>query len=656
MIFEEITLYNFGIYKGKHTIVLDSPSPNKPIILIGALNGAGKTTFLDALQLALYGKFAKCSNRGRLSYSTYLEKNINTFADEKTAGITVRFRHGDNTNKPQQYEVSRFWSKDKHKECKESVKVNFNGQYDSLLSDNWEEFANEFIPQSIAELFFFDGEKIENLADPKRSAELLKTGVEALLGLELLSTLHFDLNELKRKKQEKLVSANDIEQLAVLKNDLSKVIEQKRNCIDELKIVHEKKINHEESYALFKQKMLRSGAEKIDQKEQLEAEKLTLAQRAISLKQDIMKVLSSSLPLNLVSELLEKARQQAQIEKKNFIFKDAQKLLDEQKTIILNVMKDSLSSDMIRKIEEAIIHNHNSAFNQNFKAYLHCDPAIFEGINEKIDNEKNILKDMLQQKNEIEESIVLVDRKINTIPSLDSVKEIIAENAIMQDKLSSMNELESLLRLKLAELDNEQKILEAKYNLFLVKKNAEDFEQQRQNNIISHIETLKEIVLSFNKDLVQENIYKLERKIKAKFDQLKRKDTLIGKVIIDPNDYSLTLYSTNFDKLSSDRLSAGERQLLSIAILWGLADSSGKELPTIIDTPMGRLDGEHRTRLIEKYLPNAASQVILLSTDEEIYGEYYKKLKPYIAQEYNIHYDEEKRSSFFKPGYFEALK
>ncbi|MFP2203700.1 DNA sulfur modification protein DndD [Enterobacter ludwigii] len=655
MIFEEITLYNFGIYKGKHTIVLDSPSPNKPIILIGALNGAGKTTFLDALQLALYGKFAKCSNRGRLSYSTYLEKNINTFADEKVAGITVRFRHGDNTNKPQLYEVSRYWSKDKQKECKESVKVYFNGQYDSLLSDNWEEFVNEFIPQSIAELFFFDGEKIENLADPKRSAELLKTGVEALLGLELLSTLHFDLNELKRKKQEKLVSVGDIEQLAVLKNELSKVIEQKKHCIDELKIANEEKINHEESYSSFKQKMLRSGAEKIDQKEQLEVEKITLSQRLFSLKQDIMKVLSSSLPLMLVTELLEKARQQAKIEKNNFIFKDAQKLLDEQKAIILNVMKDSLSSDMIQKIEEAIVHNHNCAFNQNFKAYLHCDPAVFEGINEKIDNERNIIKDMLQQKNEIEESIILVERKINTIPSLDSVKEIIAENAIMQDKLSSINERESLLRLKLAELDNEQKNLEAKYNLVLVKKNAEDFEQQRQNNIISHIETLKEIVFSFNKDLVQENIYKLERKIKAKFDQLKRKDTLIGKINIDPNDYSLTLYSTNFDKLSSDRLSAGERQLLSIAILWGLADSSGKELPTIIDTPMGRLDGEHRTRLIEKYLPNAASQVILLSTDEEIYGEYYKKLKPYIAQEYNIHYDEEKRSSFFKSGYFEAL-
>ncbi|EBU9872957.1 DNA sulfur modification protein DndD, partial [Salmonella enterica subsp. enterica serovar Kentucky] len=86
---------------------LDSPDHKKPIILIGALNGAGKTTFLDALQLALYGKFAKCSNRGRLGYLTYLEKNINSFSTDRSASITLRFRHGDNKKTAQIYEIKR---------------------------------------------------------------------------------------------------------------------------------------------------------------------------------------------------------------------------------------------------------------------------------------------------------------------------------------------------------------------------------------------------------------------------------------------------------------------------------------------------------------------------------------------------------------------
>lgn len=64
MIFEEIRLYNFGIYQGHHTISLDSPDHKKPIILIGALNGAGKTTFLDALQLALYANLRNVPTEG----------------------------------------------------------------------------------------------------------------------------------------------------------------------------------------------------------------------------------------------------------------------------------------------------------------------------------------------------------------------------------------------------------------------------------------------------------------------------------------------------------------------------------------------------------------------------------------------------------------
>ncbi|MFE8730574.1 DNA sulfur modification protein DndD, partial [Aeromonas hydrophila] len=86
----------------------------------------------------------------------------------------------------------------------------------------------------------------------------------------------------------------------------------------------------------------------------------------------------------------------------------------------------------------------------------------------------------------------------------------------------------------------------------------------------------------------------------------------------------LTLYAQDNKPISPARLSAGERQLLAIAVLWGLADESGKELPTIIDTPMGRLDGQHRSHLIKHYFPQAAPQVILLSTDEEIQGKYYK--------------------------------
>ena len=58
MILDEIKLDNFYAFRGSHRIVLTPPSERKPIVLIGALNGAGKTSILEALQLALYGRQA----------------------------------------------------------------------------------------------------------------------------------------------------------------------------------------------------------------------------------------------------------------------------------------------------------------------------------------------------------------------------------------------------------------------------------------------------------------------------------------------------------------------------------------------------------------------------------------------------------------------
>ena len=78
MIIKKLSLENFGIYKGRHALDL-AISKDKPIILLGGLNGGGKTTFLDALQLVLFGKHAKCSNRAHQSYSNFLTSTRNRY-------------------------------------------------------------------------------------------------------------------------------------------------------------------------------------------------------------------------------------------------------------------------------------------------------------------------------------------------------------------------------------------------------------------------------------------------------------------------------------------------------------------------------------------------------------------------------------------------
>ena len=106
--------------------------------------------------------------------------------------------------------------------------------------------------------------------------------------------------------------------------------------------------------------------------------------------------------------------------------------------------------------------------------------------------------------------------------------------------------------------------------------------------------------------------------------------------------------------MNPDRLSAGERQLLGVSLLWGLGKASGRPLPTAIDTPLGRLDTAHRMNLVERYFPFASHQMLLFSTDEEISGDYLERLRPWIGRSYTLSYDDESECTQVVRGYFGA--
>ncbi len=136
------------------------------------------------------------------------------------------------------------------------------------------------------------------------------------------------------------------------------------------------------------------------------------------------------------------------------------------------------------------------------------------------------------------------------------------------------------------------------------------------------------------------------------FRKLLRKAELVTGLSIDPETFETTLTGRDGKMLPFDRLSAGERQLLATSLLWGLARASGRPVPTIIDTPLGRLDSSHRRHLVERYVPYASHQVLLLSTDEEIVGSYYDALKPFINRTYLLAHNEESGQTYLEPGYF----
>jgi DNA sulfur modification protein DndD len=217
MILNEIMVRNYGVYHGSHRADL-TPIAGKPIILFGGLNGGGKTTLLDAFQLALYGAKGRLSNRGRLGYRDYLKQCINRNA-----------RHGDwaevqltftkvLTGKLTQFTVTRSW-REAPKGISEELSVSLNGIADPVFTEHWDEIVDTYLPSSISHLFLFDGEQIAALAEQSSAASILGTAVNSLLGLDLVDRLQADLKVFERRKQATTLDAAAATQLKALSDE-----------------------------------------------------------------------------------------------------------------------------------------------------------------------------------------------------------------------------------------------------------------------------------------------------------------------------------------------------------------------------------------------------------------------------------------------------
>ena len=215
MIFRSLTLQNIGSFHGRHEIDLFPPNPEKPIVLIGALNGSGKTTILDAMQLGLYGRRAKSLVRIKSGYDEYLRQLVNRKARPSDHALVELTFQLDDAGATQQYRIVRSWQFSSSRPTK-TFDVYVNGIYDAVVSENWEEEVERFIPWNLAHLFFFDGERIEALADPTQSANILRTGISSLLGIELVDQLRSDLDVYRRRKQKTIASPADQEKIAEL--------------------------------------------------------------------------------------------------------------------------------------------------------------------------------------------------------------------------------------------------------------------------------------------------------------------------------------------------------------------------------------------------------------------------------------------------------
>lgn len=163
-------------------------------------------------------------------------------------------------------------------------------------------------------------------------------------------------------------------------------------------------------------------------------------------------------------------------------------------------------------------------------------------------------------------------------------------------------------------------------------------------------------LIEFETALLEQKINQVRHNFVEIFNSLLRKRNFITDLHIDPKSFNTQLIKTNGKVVEKSALSAGEKQIYAIAMLWSLAKTSGRHLPMIVDTPLGRLDREHRDNLMKFYFPHASHQVIILSTDTEIDDLYVNQLDEFISESYLLEYNHELSSTQALPGYFTDLK
>ncbi len=191
--FKRIGIQNLGPYLDRQYLDLGVLS-QKPIILVRALNGSGKTTLLNCLQIALYG--AKAIGTGRASEYDSLIRSLHREDAQGPAQILLDLQI-DANGESERITVSREWHLGT--KLQERMVVTRGGQEDPQLAQEWTEYLDGILPSELLQLFLFDGEKIEALANPKTLPEMLRRATEAFLGIGGIDALQKDLVAVERR-------------------------------------------------------------------------------------------------------------------------------------------------------------------------------------------------------------------------------------------------------------------------------------------------------------------------------------------------------------------------------------------------------------------------------------------------------------------------
>lgn len=641
---KKLTLRNFGVYAGENTFLFEG---KKPIVLVGGMNGRGKTTFLEAILLALYGSnsFAYSESEQK-SYTQYLRSFVSRTASDKSCSVELEFEINNGTI--ENYIVKREWNAIT-KRTKEEISVYKDGVYNGFLTNNWPMFVENILPSALSSFFFFDGEKIAELAIDNTNVQL-KNSIRSMLGISVLDVLGNDIMRNLKKTNKKGENNKTTEGVQVLREEKEKAIEELEKIDSQIEALSHKLVEDNDKLEALHQLYTAKGGYAVEKRQETVQKRASLMADLSGEENRLYELAASELPLVLVKDLIRDIKLQAVDEHADLIMRQAISQLDslyeefatEYKgdpkagSEFINFVKDQTNSEEVEPVYEL------------------SDQALFQT--------NNLVESALKESAEEAKSLLVSKKKLsNQIGELDSYLILDINDKELQDIYKKIKAVEQTIiddQVRMSKLDQQRgtansKVIAAtsEFSKYVESYLSNAELRDSTDRTIKYSNMALNIIESYIVELQKRKTDVLAATITDCYKKLANKKNLIQKIIIDSGTLNLQYLSEDGKEVPKNSLSAGEKQLMVISILWALAICSKQKLPVIIDTPLSRLDSLHRTSLIKTYFPNAGEQTIILSTDSEIDAGYYKLMQENVGDEFTLNYDEETKSTSIQRGY-----
>lgn len=658
MYFTKVELHNFGIYKGTHEMCLTDQIGDRNITLVGGLNGRGKTTFHDSILIALYGKQAlKYIQEKARSYDKMLIDHINKHATDDETYVAVSLCLDDGTS----LRVKRSWTA-KGKKADQQIIVEKDGVVDKYLGESWSYYIEEILPFGIARFFFFNNEKITQLADDT-SFEQIKSSIKSAIGVSSIEKAIDHTDEVIRRKKKALAAFESSEENVGYQD-----VERQITDIDLRLAESTKQANALErrcetlaaAYEAKEKEFWSSGGDLSRNRDSIKAEMQKISSEVERVQEEIMQLtVDASTPLfmcrSLVTQSYENELSSQQTEAKLYsdrIIVDLhQKILERLAACglnpsdlrtVQNIVNEVLVGHIPKSATEETVKNMSATSMMLYKRLI---TEVFQNITQRIDTLVNRVDAQESELMSLDAHLGAADEKTLAMQLYDALKSIEAEKNLADSEYK--RQLETIESLK-----RQRELLVSK-RIQLIKAIAEKEHANDDNaRIVKYAAMSIEVLREFKVRLQCEKVEKLSSTATRCFLELVEKDSLVSEIKIDPSTLDVTILDLDGNELLKSQLSAGEQQMFAVAIVWALALTSGYKAPVIIDTPMARLDSSHRANFVTKYLPAASSQVMVLSTDEEVYGRYLDLVRDNVVDYYTLLYREEEQCTSIVHGYF----